>query len=65
MMLLWISLKNILISIGILLLIGAGLLAIFGKKGNVYVPSTFEIGNKSGLLLGMAGAYILFSIAIL
>lgn len=60
-----ISLKNILISIGILLLIGSALLVMFGKKGQVYVPNTFEIGNRSGLLLGMAIAYVVFSIAII
>lgn len=60
-----ISLRNILISIGILLLIGGGLLLLFGKKEQTYVPHTFEIGNRSGLLLTMVIGYILFSIAIL
>lgn len=60
-----ISFKNILISIGILFVIGAILLFTFGEKEKIYVPNTFEIGNRSGLLLGMAILYVLFSIAII
>lgn len=61
-----ISLKNILISIGILILIGFLLLVVFGKdEKGIYVPTTFEMGNRSGLLLGMAIFYVLFSIAMI
>lgn len=61
-----ISLKNILISVGILLLIGIALLVVFGKdEKRIYIPTTFEMGNRSGLLLGMAIFYVLFSIAML
>lgn len=61
-----ISLRNIFVSIGVLFLIGGGLFLLFGKKEKgIYVPTTFEIGNRSGLLLGMIITYILFSIAML
>lgn len=61
-----ISLKNILISVGILFLIGIFLLLVFGKdEKGIYVPTTFEMGNRSGLLLGMAIFYVIFSIAMI
>lgn len=61
-----VSLKNILISVGILILLGVVLLVVFGNKENgIYVPTTFEMGNRSGLLLGMAIFYVLFSIAMI
>lgn len=61
-----ISLKNILISAGVLLIIGAALLIVFRKDEKViYIPTTFEIGNRSGLLFGMVILYIIFSIAML
>lgn len=61
-----ISLKNILISIGILILIGVVLLVVFGKnEKGIYIPTTFEMGNRSGLLLGMAIFYVIFSISMI
>lgn len=60
-----IHLKHILVGIGILLLVGSTLLVVFGSKEKIYVPTSFEVGNKSGLLTGMVIIYILFSIALL
>jgi hypothetical protein len=60
-----VSLKNILIGVALFLLVGSALLAIFGKKGQIHVPTSFEVGNKSGLLMGLVGAYIIFSIVLL
>lgn len=60
-----VTLRTILIVIGALLLAGFVLVKVFGKKENIYVPSTFDIGNRSNLLLGLVVGYIILSIVIL
>lgn len=60
-----VKLRDILIVIGILLLLGFILLKAFGKGEDIHVPSTFDVAGRSNLLLWMVVAYIIFSIALL
>lgn len=59
-----VTLKNILLTIALITLLGFVLYSFSGRE-KFHIPDTFEIGSKSGLLLGLVILYFILSFVIL
>lgn len=59
-----VTLKNILLTVALITLLGFVLYSFSGKE-KFHIPDTFDIAGKSGLLLGLVILYFILSFVIL